>query len=47
MDERYELRKGSGKTWEVAHHWSDGVTVQVRYFKTMELAMDYLKEKTG
>ena len=43
----YELRKSNDpiyKGWyEVAHYWDDGVTVQVRYFKTKKQAKEYLK----
>lgn len=43
----YELRKSKNpiyKGWyEVAHYWDDGVTIQVRYFKTKKDAKDYLK----
>ena len=49
MNGRYELRTGNsfhGK-WEVAHFWEDGVTIQVRYFKTRKAAQKYLDEKTG
>lgn len=45
MKERYELRKNLGKQWEVAHYWSDGVTIQVRYFPSLKEATDYLKTK--
>jgi len=31
--------------WEVKHYWDDGVTVQCRYFKTLEEAKDYLNGK--
>ena len=33
--------------WEVAHFWEDGVTIQVKYFKTRKAAQKYLDEKTG
>jgi hypothetical protein len=54
MNGRYELRKGKGDwsnrhcgLWEVAHFWDDGVTVQVRYFRTRMDAQKYIDEKTG
>ena len=43
----YELRKSNDpiyKGWyEVAHYCGDGLTVQVRYFRTKKDAKDYLK----
>lgn len=52
MNGRYELRKGKGDfsnmrygNWEVAHHWADGATIQIKYFKTRKAALEYLKEK--
>lgn len=51
MNGRYELREGNGSyyngKWEVAHFWDDGVTVQVKYFKTRKAAQKYIDEKTG
>lgn len=29
--------------WEVAHYWDDGVTIQIKYFKTKKEAVEYLK----
>lgn len=29
--------------WEVAHYWMDGVTIQIKYFKTKKEAVEYLK----
>lgn len=45
MDDIYELRKNSKNQWEVAHHWSDGVTVQVYYFSSFKEARDYFESK--
>lgn len=47
MNERYELRTGDSRhgKWEVAHHWADGITVQVRYFATRKDAVEYLRSK--
>ena len=45
MEERYELRKNLRNQWEVAHYWSDGVTIQIRYFSSLKDAEDYLKMK--
>ena len=47
MAKRYELRKNPHGKWEVADYWDDGVTVQVRYFDTLEEATAYLREKEG
>lgn len=41
MDDIYELRKNLKNQWEVAHYWSDGVTVQVYYFASFKEARDY------
>ena len=43
----YEIRKSNDPRhigwYEVAHYWDDGVTVQVRYFKTKKEAKEYFK----
>lgn len=41
MEDIYELRKNLKNQWEVAHYWSDGVTIQVRYFSSYKEARDY------
>ena len=45
----YEIRKSNDPRhigrYEVAHYWDDGVTVQVRYFKTKKEAKEYLKNQ--
>lgn len=45
MNGRYVLIRGIGN-WEVRHYWTDGVTVQVRYFQKKSAAVSYLKEKS-
>jgi hypothetical protein len=45
MNGRYVLIRGIGN-WEVRHYWTDGVTVQVRYFRNKSSAVNYLKEKS-
>jgi hypothetical protein len=45
MEDRYEIRKNFRNQWEVAHHWSDGVTIQVRYFSSLKEVRDYFNTK--
>lgn len=47
MEERYELRKNPREQWEVAHYWSDGVTIQVCYFTSFKEAEKYFKMKVS
>lgn len=47
MEDIYELRKNLKNQWEVAHHWGDGVTIQVYYFDSFQEARDYFYSKVG
>lgn len=33
--------------WEVKHYWTDGVTIQSRYFTTKQKALDYMNGKSN
>lgn len=49
MCDMYELRKCRDiphfGQWAVYHRWSDGCTVQIRYFRKKADALEYMRNK--
>ena len=43
----YEVRCVDGGRYEVAHHWTDGATVQIRYFGSLADAITYVRGKAA
>ena len=43
----YEVRCVDCGRYEVAHHWTDGATVQIRYFGSLADAISYVRGKAA